>query len=247
MECSGVIRPATAADVRRRFFDLADATPNCDWLIVTERPENIERMMPWARRGETRMEPAQRKNIWLIVRIRTQAEADERIPHLLKVPAAVRGVWVEPGEGIRLDQCAPHTMDDDESNPAIVNAFNGLCYHPRTVTVKPNQAGTVDGIGLVVVSGQTGRNARPLHPDHVRGLRDQCAAAAVPFHFLSWGEWEPEEHAWSCSADGETIAAEQAASRRKYETEQAMRRVGSRAAGRLLDGREWTELPEVGR
>ena len=66
-----------------------------------------------------------------------------------------------------------------------------------------------------------------MHPDWARSLRDQCSAAGVPFFFKQWGEWAPLLH-----HDDEG-----------RETRGEMVRVGRKAAGRLLDGREWNEMP----
>lgn len=66
-----------------------------------------------------------------------------------------------------------------------------------------------------------------MHPRWARDLRDQCVAAGVPFYFKQWGEWAPSLNA--SDGDGQAL----------------MKRVGKRAAGRLLDGREWSEFPAV--
>jgi protein gp37 len=84
--------------------------------------------------------------------------------------------------------------------------------------------------GLVIVGGETGPGARPMHPDWVRSIRDQCQAAGVPFFFKGWGEWgqcpycKKGEYCVTCDST-------------------KMVRVGRRAAGRLLDGREHNEFP----
>ena len=128
------------------------------------------------------------------------------------------------------------------------------------------------GIDWVIGGGESGHGARPMHPDWARSLRDQCQAAGVPFFFKQWGEWatapwkvdridgesdedfkaraegigathalslgghlhEPTHKAWSCYRvnGGEGQHA-------------AIRRVGKKAAGRLLDGRAWDEFPRV--
>ena len=93
-----------------------------------------------------------------------------------------------------------------------------------------------------------------MHPDWARSLRDQCVAAGVPFFFKQWGEWAPGEN----SADvitgyranatwwdekwlfGETNMADPEAD---WDDEPDLYRVGKRAAGRLLGGREWNEMP----
>ncbi len=76
-------------------------------------------------------------------------------------------------------------------------------------------------ISWVIVGGETGPGARPMHPDWVRSIRDQCVTAGVPFFFKHWGEY--------CVTCDST----------------KMVRVGHKMAGSLLDGREWDEFPEV--
>ena len=80
---------------------------------------------------------------------------------------------------------------------------------------------------LVIVGGESGPHARPMHPDWARSLRDQCVAAGVAFHFKQWGEY-----AWAEQIEGipSTLTA--------Y-------RVGKKVAGRLLDGRTWDQMPGV--
>lgn len=95
--CSDI--PLTLADVRRRLFKLIDDTPHLDWLLLTKRPENIIDMMPLFRSpGIERVVEAwpRHKNVWIGTSIEDQQTADERIPHLLRVPAAVRFLSVEP-------------------------------------------------------------------------------------------------------------------------------------------------------
>lgn len=89
-------------------------------------------------------------------------------------------------------------------------------------------------IGQVIVGGESGKRARPMHPDWPRQLRDQCLAAKIPFFFKQWGAWLPEFGADNQSAhhwpDGTWAHL-----------------VGKEFAGRLLDGREWNEMPKSGR
>ncbi len=77
------------------------------------------------------------------------------------------------------------------------------------------------GIHWVICGGETGVLARPMHPDWVRGLRDQCVAAGVPFLFKQWGEWILAE-----SGDGYA-------------------KVGIKRSGRLLDGKLYNEYPRL--
>ena len=96
----------------------------------------------------------------------------------------------------------------------------------------------LSGIDWVIVGGESGRDARPMHPDWARSLRDQCTTAGVPFLFKQWGEWiETANGTTIVHADGETTTARiplPAGAAR-------VSRVGKKAAGRSLDGRRWDE------
>lgn len=106
----------------------------------------------------------------------------------------------------------------------------------------------------VICGGESGHGARPMHPDWARGLRDQCNAAGVPFLFKQWGEWTPGENVQRQSGIVETatwfndkwaIFREDLARTDGHVDDQPdLYRVGKKAAGRLLDGREWNELPK---
>jgi protein gp37 len=189
-------------------------------------------------------------NIWLGTSVESQQYADERIPLLLQTPAAVRFLSVEPMlEAVRLDQCAPYVLNDDESNPGVMNAFNAKCYHPRTVKFAPEKAGNADGISWVICGGESGPGARPMHPDWARSLRDQCTDAGVPFFFKQWGEWMP--HPEPPDRNGDYHGGIFLLPNGRFGNQgdwwkrkaQAMDRVGKNKAGAFLDGREWREFP----
>jgi protein gp37 len=80
-----------------------------------------------------------------------------------------------------------------------------------------------------------------MHPDWVRSLRDQCQAAGVPFFLKSWGEWcnyeqMPDETYRHLDAVGHPDP---------HDSRDGLWRVGKRAAGHLLDGVEWRQMPEA--
>lgn len=87
------------------------------------------------------------------------------------------------------------------------------------------------GIHWLIVGGESGPNARPMHPKWARSLRDQCQAAGVPFFFKQWGKWGPQPVGDWGKKDIQWL------------DDVNMWRVGKKAAGRLLDGKEWNELP----
>lgn len=75
-------------DARIRLWELIEATPNLDWLLLTKRPELVRKMVPWAKSWPT--------NIWLGTTVEDQEWAEERLPHLAEIPAAVRFISAEP-------------------------------------------------------------------------------------------------------------------------------------------------------
>lgn len=154
---------------RIRLWGLIDRTPHLDWLLLTKRPE---RMASWA------AEHGWPVNAWAGVSVENQAAADERVPHLLRVPAPVRFLSCEPLLG-----------------PVDVSPWLGQ-------------------LAWIIVGGESGRLARPMHPSWVRSLREQAASGGVPFLFKQWGH----------SAPGAL-------------------HVGKKAAGRLLDGVEHLDFP----
>ena len=177
-------------------------------------------------------------NVWLGVTCEDQQRADERIPLLLQCPAAVRFVSCEPllgpvDLGIRCNVPGMDCVD---------------CPAPEC-----SLRGNERQVDWVICGGETGPGARPMHPDWARSLRDQCKAAGVAFFFKQWGGWVPETQntqaltertartALYVEPDGTTRPAKYGA-RGEAATVQ---RVGKKRAGRLLDGVEYSEYPEV--
>lgn len=187
-------------------------------------------------------------NVWLGASVEDQQRADERIPHLLATPAAVRWLSCEPllGPVDLMAIKAPRYPDEPEDSLDIDWRFDALTtgdYYWFDCGDGYNHSG--DGpyrehrIDWVVLGGESGAGARPMHPDWARSVRDQCGAAVlqgddapVPFFFKQWGEWvsvseQAGPGAHHHFADGATV-----------------RRVGKKAAGRLLDGVEHNAMPE---
>jgi protein gp37 len=92
-------------------------------------------------------------------------------------------------------------------------------------------------IDWVIVGGESGPGARPMHPEWARSLRDQCTAAGVPFLFKQWGEWAPR-HDLQCNEPGIKGRVWH-----NFDPDTSVCNVGKKAAGRLLGGREWNEVP----
>lgn len=118
----------------------------------------------------------------------------------------------------------------------------------------PLEAINLAGIHWAIVGGESGHNARPMHPAWARGIRDQCAASGVPFFFKQWGEWQngsdPSAHTEIVLNDGrhaqcsDDFDLDTLNSWSQYHS-CLMARVGKKKAGALLDGKEYRQFPEV--
>ncbi len=209
------------------------------FMILTKRPNRVKAFYvqssvsaPWAQKVC--------ENIWVGVTAENQQAADERIPILLQIPAAVRFVSCEPLLGpVDLELYLPYTSSRYKED------WHRNGYHVLRLSKGINQ-GTLD---WVICGGETGPGARPMHPDWVRSLRDQAVDADVPFFFKSWGEYIPSyeagEHSNERCQYNRTIGECWVKSSYSFHDGQVMVKVGKKAAGRLLDGREWDEVPEV--
>lgn len=168
------------ADVRARLWDLVRATPHLDWLMLTKRPQNIVGMLPpewgegWA-------------NVWIGTTAENQTEADRRVPHLLRAPAAVRFLSCEPLIGpVNLRRIA---LGGDIFLDALTGFHEATVEGPRgpdgdmrslldRIPALPPVTAAVD---WVIVGGESGQGARPYYPAWVRHLRAQAEAVGTAF------------------------------------------------------------------
>ena len=223
--------PSIQPEWRADLWALIASTPNLDWMLLTKRPSNIGNMLPVPFDFDK-----QYPNVWLGCTVVNQAEADRDIPKLLAVDAAVRFLSMEPLQG---------PVD-------LTQSVRGVLRYPEYININ---------LHLVIVGGESGPKARPMHPDWVRGLRDQCNKYHVAFHFKQWGEWG---HAFNMSG---VVALSAALTKNGHwahphryrihggphdgqcfvslPENHLMLRVGKKAAGRMLDGRTWDEMPEA--
>jgi len=180
------------------------------------------------------------KNIWLGVTAENQQRADERIPILLQIPAAVRFVSVEPMLG---------PVDIYRWLRCHICSNNGSYYNPNDEVEECPICSSEDPslLDWVICGGETGPGARPVHPDWVRSLRDQCQDAGVPFFFKSWGEWGRRGETGITLNDGPFGCWDNDEFRPGAISSHGehMVRVGKKKAGRILDGRTWYEMPEI--
>ncbi len=199
-------------------------TPRHTFQFLTKR---AERMRNLVNRAQEHWGVRFGEHMWFGVSVEDQQRADERIPLLLQTQAAVRFLSVEPMlEEVNLQYFQEH----------LPPAFH---------------FGWLEAIHWVICGGESGQQARPMHPNWASSLRDQCQDANVPFFFKQWGEWMPHPEPpnpkgsyhggiflmpngrWGNQGDWWEGRA------------QAMDKVGKKKAGALLDGREWREFPSL--
>lgn len=157
---------------RADLFTLIHQTPNLDWLLLTKRICNVQPMLAELAHGNDHdlslLEMMPLPNVWIGATITSQAEADRDIPKLLAVPAAKRFLSMEPLLG-----------------PV---SFEGMFANPSNIADGTN---ALEELDWVIVGGESGPGARPMHPDWALSLRDQCEAVGTAFMFKQWGEWRP--------------------------------------------------------
>lgn len=163
---------------RMDLFSLIAKTPHLDWLLVTKRVGNVLPMCS----GDGLMFDMICDRVWLGVTVCNQEEADRDIPKLLKVPAKVRWLSMEPLLGA-VDLTQHLWGRATPCNDCPKDADCGCGWYPRGA-IQDEQ--TLDWI---VVGGESGPKARPMHPDWAYALQEQCREAGAPFLFKQWGEW----------------------------------------------------------
>jgi len=162
---------------RVELFELFEQTPWLDWLLLTKRPENAA---PFLQGFYGRLGCAPWKNIWLGTSVENQEAANERIPHLLHAPAAVRFLSCEPLLGA-LDLCGyiPCPATAATLYHPFVNPLRGW-YSAREQGRGTGCSGP--GIDWVIVGGESGPGARACDVIDVLSIVRQCRAAGVaPF------------------------------------------------------------------
>lgn len=222
-----------------------------DWMA--EAPQYMEKIRPLLLAALDRLgvvPDLPLRNVGLGVSVEDQASADERIPHLLATPAAMRFVSCEPLLG---------PVDLTAIRREVAPGFFGDClrWHHRGKCHEDEglEYPCIDEVITGGESAQKRENARPMHPDWVRSLREQCAEAGTAFFFKQWGEWLPGSHAYvrGLNVDdcplGEFHGGKDwiaACMCSEGDPDMPMFCVGKKSAGHMLDGREHREIaPQV--
>lgn len=224
---SDLFHPDVPDSFIRQIFGVMATEAQHTFQVLTKRAARMRDLLDrWRNDGTFHyhegMAPA---NVWLGVSVEDQETADERIPLLLQTPAAVRWISAEPLLGPISFRWASWV------NAEAMHRKHGSHSH-------------LDGlrdIDWVVAGGESGPTARPMHPNWARALRDQCAAAGVPFLFKQWGEWHPR--IWLDG--GDVVIGPDDGYRTTMVDDCEMVRCGKRAAGRHLDGKLHDDYPSA--
>ncbi len=151
-----------------RVFEVMAATRQHTFQILTKRPARMREYLKYEG-----VAPEEMPNVWLGTSIENQATADKRIPELLRTPAAVRFLSCEPLLG-------PMTVP-------LAEPTGEFRTHRGRRQLQMKQT----GIEWVIVGGESGPHARPMHPEWARSIRDQCQAAGVSFFMKQMAKKAP--------------------------------------------------------
>jgi len=234
---SDLFHPSVPFEFIDQVFAVMALTPRHTYQILTKRPERMAEYTKHGRFKNIVLASSEFKrpdewidaeypleNVWLGTSVEDQDTADERIPHLLQCPAAVRFLscepllgevnfrwtgWAEKVPGLSYRECL--------EKHGLINQYEGI-----------------KGIHWVIVGGESGPNARPMHPDWVRSIRDQCIDSGTPFFFKQWGEYAPADH--------DTPIPDHVF-KKSPKFDGAVWRFGKNKTGRQLDGLEWNQYP----
>ncbi len=242
-------------------------TPNLDWLLLTKRIGNFRKrleaakesvllhhrenysLLTWIDQWLAGNPPS---NVVLMITVVNQDEADRDIIKLLRTPARIRGLSMEPLLGpVGLARWIHRTAGYDFQDPVYMclkcgaSGWGGYFTHSIADTgdydsgcdcgAGDDKLTEVGNIDWVIVGGEDG--PRPMNPDWVRSLRDECADAFVAFMFKQWGAWAQVSPLAGLDAPGRPWHT--------FGKEIDMWKIGKVKAGRNLDGRMWDQFPEA--
>jgi protein gp37 len=215
--------------IRGDLYKLIESTPHLDWLLLTKRPQNFGRFLPsaWLEKPLS--------NVWGMTTVES-AEYLWRVTELLNTPFAVRMLSCEPLLGPLDLTSIPCMGQPSITRNVLTGRFHNVPFVAKDgarVMVSVDTKPRIDGVICGGESGARDLPIRAMNPDWARSLRDQCVAAGTAFFHKQNGEYASVSEV---EGPGEHF---------KFPDGTTVRRVGKKRAGRLLDGREWNELPGV--
>ena len=219
---------------RNEFWDFIESTPCIDYILVTKRIGNAKFMLS----GNDCVGYVLPKNVWIMITVCNQAEADRDIPKLLELDVTVRGLSIEPLLG---------EIDFLKIDGVMIG---GACGGG-------GETGAVEydfecSLNWIIIGGESGKNARPMNSHWARKIRDQCVGAGVSMFFKQWGEWVGEFDNQVDFFEHDDVPSyffqnniPPYSFKDNLPNSGWMYRVGKKLAGNLLDGQVWQQMPEL--
>ena len=204
-----------ATPIVHEIYSIMAEQPQHTFIVCTKRPERIIPVLydsGYLQKGESL------DNVWHLTSVENQEWADKRIPELCEL--AMYGPWKL---GLSIEP--------------MLGSINWNTILPPRGRWLTTYIWWRDYISQIIVGGESGPKARPMHPDWARSIRDQCAAAGVPFFFKQWGEWLPSDQ-FSPHAPDKMLGYKG----HNFNDEDSTYKIGKKKAGRLLDRKEHNEL-----
>jgi protein gp37 len=177
---------------RPEAWEIIRKTPQLTYQILTKRPERIAAQLPadWGNGYP---------NVWLGVSVESQEYANERIPILVRTPAAIRFLSAEPLLGeislrwAHWDDWKPHPRRIESMGPGAINHLDGARM-----------------LDWVIVGGESGYGARPMFIQWAESLREQCGEAKVAFFMKQLGSanksWSDGKREYKITGKGDNPA-----------------------------------------
>lgn len=229
-----IFHPSNSFADIARVFEVVNKTPQHTYQVLTKREKRMAEYFDIVQDVP--------ENVWPGVSVENQDQANKRIPVLLKIHAKIRFISIEPMLGpVDLTMIEKLT----EHGTTFINVLNGTSFGLFDINYQ-----NFKPINWVICGGESGPKARPMHPDWVRSIKDQCQAANVPFFFKQWGEWMIFDDLPSVLR-GQLLRGESKWPIKNYSTDDDLvwtfHKISKKQAGSLLDGKEYKSFPGYGK
>ena len=218
------------------------------YQVLTKRPFRMQQFYDWKAK-QLGVKWQAKDNVWIGVTVESQEQVYRILP-LLKVPSKIRFISCEP----LLSNIDLYPWLDEYIGPSETGHNDWL-----------------NGLNWVIVGGESGPEARPMHPEWVRSLKNQCKISGTPFFFKQWGEWytdwlniqtkEPvfkmypnyqkfQQKLWvrkgdSCIDMNGKICKNGGDMKTASYPVAIMQKIGKQKSGVILDGKEYKQFPKI--
>lgn len=241
---SDLFHESVPVDFLNSTFDTMNKAKHHRFIIITKRPERAaDYLRSWP-------EWSPMPNVTILVTMEDQDRANERAPEAMSLASVgwKVGALCEPLMGpIDLGRIYSHGESEGGGSWGSWDS----CISGKRLDVWSDSEVDSPKLAWLITGGESGPSARPAHPDWVRALRDQAQAAGTPFLFKQWGEWapcrddypDPDGLTFGIATDFDLPHCPQSAATHTWGDHVFSLRAGKKNTGRIMDGREWLEVP----